>query len=130
VAVDLHCDPFVDELTLSFGGHPVPSYSSVISGSDGGDVMVMVGLDDQDESTEEIVGIHVYPLAGGVLLVRPQWRPISQPKPPVATIAAFITDVRRLFNRSGTPAPPMAQQLSRIAAARQSAPAVPAKHDD
>lgn len=116
-AVDLDYEPFVDELTLFFGGPPVPSYSDLIQAPEGDDVMVMVGIDEADESTGEVVGIHVYPLAAGALVDHPEWRALAAPSPSTEAVAAFIADVADLFERYWRPAPPIEEQLARLARA-------------
>lgn len=111
-AVDLDYEPLVDELTLFFGGPPVPSYSEVIEAPEGDDVMVMVGIDEAGESTGEVVGIHIYPLTAGALVEHPEWRAIAEPSPSTDAVARFIADVADLFARHWRPSPPIEEQLA------------------
>lgn len=113
-AVDFHYEPFVDELTLYFGRPLLSSYSDAIETPDGDDVMVMVGMDADEGSTGEVVGIHVYPFAAGALPAHPEWRALVEPAPPPEAIAAFVADVAALFKRYWTPALPMEEQLARL----------------
>jgi len=110
--VDLHYEPSVDELTLYFDGRPVPAYSDAIDAPDGDDVMIMIGMNDDETGTGEVVGIHVYPMAAGVLPTHPGWRPLTEPTPPHEAIAAFVAEVRDLFDRYWTPPPPIEEQLA------------------
>lgn len=112
--IDLAYEPFVDELTLYFGDRSVLNYSDPIETPDGGAVMVMIGMDEDDASTDEIVGIHVYPLAARAVLTHPAWRSLTNPSPPAEAVAAFVADVADLFERYWRPAPPIEEQLARF----------------
>ena len=116
--VDVDYYPPADELTLYFGGRPVPALTDTIDALEDGEVGVLVGLGPDDEDTGEVVGIHVYPLLYGAVQWRPAWARLAW-----ALIAMehgaeelreelprFISDVRDLFDRFWTPAPPIEEQ--------------------
>lgn len=102
-------DAVADELVFYFGGRPVPAVSDLIETSDGAAPAVLLGLDPDGEETGEIVGIHVYPLLAAAQ-ARPAWRALAEPDPPAEFVARFVAEVKDLFERYWTPAPPIEEQ--------------------
>lgn len=114
-----------DELVVYFGGRPVASFVDSINAPEGSDVGVLVGLDSAGNETGAVVGIHVYPLLVGAVADHPRWARIAW-----AALAGwehdggmlreelpgFVAEVRELFDRHGTPAPPMEAQVAALAA--------------
>lgn len=109
----LHFGEVADELLLFFSPEPVPSVSDpLVESPDGGETAVLIGLGPDDEETGEVVGIHVYPLLAGPAQAHPAWRGLTEPDPDPEVVARFVTEVRELFDRYWTPAPPIAEQLA------------------
>lgn len=127
---DVHYDLTADELTLYFGGRPVPAYSSFIDAPDGTDVAVFVGLGPDGRSTEEVVGIHVYPLLVGAVQWRPEWARLAWgalareegeegdegEEMLHEALPGFVADVADLFARYWKPAPPIDEPAVPVAA--------------
>ncbi|MBA3416224.1 MAG: hypothetical protein H0U10_13465 [Chloroflexia bacterium] len=110
----LHYGAVADELRLWFDPEPTGWFSDLIDAPEGDDVAVMVGMDSEYQSTDEVVGIHVYPLLAGAARHRPHWRRLAEPGPPLEAVASFVSEVRDLFERYWTPAPPIDEQLARL----------------
>jgi hypothetical protein len=111
---DFHYGAFADELRLWFDPEPVGWFSDPIDTPEGSDTAVMVGVDANGRSTNEIVGIHVFLLLDGPARHRPEWRRLAEPDPPADLVAAFVAEVRALFERHWRPAPPIAEQFSAL----------------
>lgn len=69
--VDIDYDPPSDELTIFFGGEPVPAICDPVEAL-GGDIAVMY-----DGTTGEVVGVQVIPLLLGAINDRPAWGAIA-----------------------------------------------------
>lgn len=109
----LHYGAVADELVLYFTDEPVRSFSDLIDAPEGDDTAVLVGLTADDEETNDVIGIHVYPLLAGAAEARPAWRALAEPAPPAEVVARFVAEVKELFDRFWTPAPPIEEQLAR-----------------
>ncbi len=106
--VDLDYDAPADELTLFFAGRPLPSYCDPIDAPDS-DVAIMVGMNEDESSTGEIVGIQVIPLLVGAVHAHPGWATLAwgvmagydDDETLRAAIATFLADVADLYARYG-----------------------------
>lgn len=92
-------DEPADELTIFFGGKPVPAVSDPLDAPEG-DAYLLV-----EEGTGAVVGLHVIPLVAGAVPAFPAWRRLAEPDPPPAAVAAFIADVAALAARWGADGP-------------------------
>ena len=126
--VDLDYDPPADELTLFFGGKPVPSYCDPFHVDGYEDVAIMVDLGPDDSSSGEIVGIQVIPLLVGAVQKHPEWAILAwgsltgftwEEEMLRAAIADFIAEVADLFERYWTPPPPIEEQVAHLARSGQ-----------
>jgi len=113
--VSIDYDPASDELTLYFGGKPISSTVDPISSPGNDYAAVMIGLNDDESSTEHVVGIQVMPLLVGAVQQHPDWArlawgamvgPGTEDELLRSAVAAFIDEVADLFARYWTPAPP------------------------
>lgn len=121
--VDVDYDPPSDELTLYFGGKPVPSVVDPIDSPGRDYVAVMIGLNDDESSPNEIVGIQVMPLLVGAVQQHPDWAVLAwgsltgfrwEEEMMRAAVAAFIAEVADLFARHWTPPSPIEEQMARL----------------
>lgn len=103
---------YADELVVSFDDRPVASFSDPIDAPEGSDTAILVGMDADGRSTDEVVGIHVFPLLEGPAKHRPAWRRLAEPDPPTELVARFVAEVRDLFERYWTPPPPPEERLA------------------
>lgn len=116
-----------DEFLVYFGGQPVPAVSSSLDAPGFEDVAVMFALGAGDETTDEIVGVHVIPMMVGALREQPQWAKLVW-----AAMAGdygiemlrerlplFLDDVAEAYRKYWKPAPPIEEQLAEIARAAQ-----------
>ena len=69
--------PPADELVVSFGGTPVPKYVNPIEAPEADDLGIMVGMNDDESSTGEVVGLLVMPLLVGAVRRHPGWAAIA-----------------------------------------------------
>jgi hypothetical protein len=121
--VDLDYNGPADELTLFFGGRPVPSYCDPFDVEGFEDVAIMVGMDGDDASPGEVVGIQVIPLLLGAVRDHPRWATLAwgalsgfgwDAEPLRAEIARFVDEIAELHERHWAPAPPIEEQLARL----------------
>ena len=106
-AIDLDYDPPADELTLYFGGKPVPAFGDPLD-APGTGVALLVGMNEDETSTGEVVGIQVMPLLVGAVKAHPGWATLAwgalagygDDETLREAVAAFLVDVERLFARS------------------------------
>lgn len=106
--VDLAYNPPADELTLFFAGRPLPAFSDPIDALEG-DVAIMIGMNEDESSTGEIVGIQVMPLLVGAVHAHPGWATLAwgalagyeDDETVRAAVAAFLTDVAGLYAQYG-----------------------------
>ncbi len=106
--VDFQYNPPADELTLFFDGRPLPSYCDPIDAPEG-DVAIMVGMNEDESSTGEIVGVQVLPLLVGAVNSYPGWATLArgslagyeEDETVRAAVAAFLVDVAALYERYG-----------------------------
>jgi hypothetical protein len=115
-------DVRADEFLVYFGGKPVPAISDPLDAPGFDDVAIMFALADDDEITDEIVGVQVIPMLLGAVPEQPSWailvwaamagdygRELLEERLP-----AFLDDVREAFDRYWTPPPSMEEQLAEI----------------
>ena len=122
--VDVDYDVPADELTLFFGGRPVPSVCDPFEAPGFEDVAIMVGENEDDSSTREVVGIQVIPLLLGAVRDRPEWAALAWAvmagdlgQETLRTeLPGFIAEVAEAFERYWTP-PPIEEQVVRLARA-------------
>jgi hypothetical protein len=120
-------DVRADEFLVYFGGKPVPAVSDPLDGPGFEDVAIMVGLGPDDEETGEIVGVQVIPMMLGAVPEHPHWAVLTW-----AAMAgdygaellrerlpAFLDEIAEAYKRYWRPAPPIEEQLARIAEAAQ-----------
>lgn len=121
--VDLDYNAPADELTLFFGGRPVPSYCDPFDVEGFEDVAIMVGMGDDDSTAGEVVGIQVIPLLVGAVRDHPRWATLAwgalsgfgwEAEPLRTEIARFVAEIAELHERHWTPAPPIEEQLARL----------------
>lgn len=111
-----------DEFLVYFGGKPVPKVCDPLDAPGFGDVAIMIGLDADNEETDEIVGVQVIPMLLGAVQDQPQWAILAW-----AAMAGefgaemlkerlpdFLAQVQEAFDRYWTPAPPIEEQLAAI----------------
>jgi hypothetical protein len=116
-------DVRADEFLVYFGGKPVPAVSDPLDGPGFEDVAIMVGLGPDDEETAEIVGVQVIPMMLGAIPDQPRWSALTW-----AALAGeygtelmkerlpiFLDQIAEAFRKYWTPAPPIDEQLARIA---------------
>lgn len=117
-----HYGVAADELVVYFGEQPVPSFVDAIDAPDVDGLGLLVEENGDVTCAEEVVGVHVYPLLFSAVQGRPEWARLAwallagdlgeQERP--ALLAAFVAEVRELFDRHWTPAPPIAEQLAAL----------------
>lgn len=119
--VSIDYDPASDGLTLYFGGKPISSTVDPISSPGNDYAAVMIGLNDDESSTEHVVGIQVMPLLVGAVQRHPDWAVLAwgaltgfrwEEEMMRAAVGAFIAEVAELFDRYWTPAPPWEEQVA------------------
>jgi len=119
----VHYDPLADELLVYFGGRPVPKYVSPIGAPAGDYAAVLVGMDENDDPSAEIVGLHVMPLLVGAVQKHPKWAILAwgaltdfryEEEMLRSALADFVAEVRDIFDRYWTPPPPIEEQLARL----------------
>lgn len=110
----LHDGTVADEFVLYFADQPIRSFSDLIDAPEGDDTAVLIGVDEDDAETGEVVGVRVYPLLAGAARTHPAWRALADPNPAPEAVARFVAEVEALFARYWTPAPPIAEQLARL----------------
>lgn len=116
-----------DEFLVYFGGKPVAKLCDPLDAPGFEDVAIMIGLDANDEETNEIVGVQVIPMLLGAVQDQPEWAILAW-----AAMAgdfgdgllrerlpAFLDAVHDAFDRYWTPPPPMEEQLAAIERARK-----------
>ena len=108
----LDYDGYADEMVLYFDGAPSPAVNDAIDTPSDSDTALLVGLGPDGKDTGEVVGIHVYPLLAGAARKPAYWGRLAEPEPPAELIARFVAEVRDMFERYWTPAPPVAEQLA------------------
>lgn len=112
-----------DEFLVYFGGKSVPKVSDPLEAPGFEDVAIMIGLGPDDEETGEIVGVQVIPMMLGAVPEQPHWSRLVW-----ATMAGeygtellkerlplFLDEVAQAFRTYWQPAPPIEEQLARIA---------------
>ncbi len=107
-------DEIADELVIYFGSEPIAAMSDLIDAPEGDDAALLLRLDADGRSTDEVVGIHVYPLVAGAARQPAHWRRLAAPNPPAELVENFVADVRDLFERYWTPAPPIEEQFAAL----------------
>ena len=88
-------DPPADELVVYFGGTLVPKYVNPIDAPEADDLGLMVGMNEDESSTGEVIGLHDDPAY-------------------LEALADFLAEAEELFDRYRTPPPPMDEQLARL----------------
>jgi hypothetical protein len=122
-AVRVSYDVPADEFLVHFRGKSVPAVSDPFDAPGFPHVAVMFGLGPDDEETGEIVGVHVIPMMLGTIPERPEWAALVW-----AAMAGeygaellkeqlpiFLDQVAEAFRAYWKPAPPIEEQLARIA---------------
>src|SRR4051794_17210866 len=66
-----------DELLIYFGGKPVPAVSDPLNAPGFHGVALMFAVGEDDESTEEIVGVQVMPMLLGAVQDQPHWAALA-----------------------------------------------------
>lgn len=121
--IDVHFDPLADEFLVYFAGKPVPSFSDPFHVDGFEDVAILIDLQSDDSSTNEVVGIQVMPLLVGAVQKHPEWAVLAwgaltgfryEEEMLRTALAAFVAEVRDLFERHWTPPPPIEEQLARL----------------
>jgi hypothetical protein len=115
-------DPLADEFLVYFGGKPVPAMSDPLDGPGFEDVAIMVGLGENGESTDAIVGVQVIPMLLGAVQDQPHWAALvwAAMAGDYGTellkerLPSFLDEVARAFREYWTPAPPIEEQLAEI----------------
>lgn len=111
-----------DEFLVYFGGKPVPAISDPLAAPGFEGVAIMLGVGEDDESTEEIVGVQVIPMLLGAVQEKPEWAVLAW-----AAMAGdygtellrerlpgFLTEVQHAFSRYWTPPPSIEEQMARM----------------
>jgi hypothetical protein len=111
-----------DEFLVYFGGRPVPAISDPLDAPGFHDVAIMLGVGENDEATDEIVGVQVIPILLGAVQEQPRWAVLAW-----AALAGdyggellkerlpiFLDDVADAVRRYWTPPPPMEEQLVQL----------------
>lgn len=94
-----------DELVLYFEDRNSPHYVDFIDAPGLPDAAVLIGVDEDDEETGEIVGVQVDLLLARAANLRPAWRVLAESSPPPEAVARLVADIRDLFARYWTPPP-------------------------
>jgi hypothetical protein len=115
-----------DEFLVYFGGKPVRKISSPLHAPGFEDVAIMIGLGENDETTDEIVGVQVIPMLLGAVQDQPSWAILAW-----AAMAGdygaellkehlpgFLDQVRQAFEQYWTP-PPIEEQLAQLRCGKQ-----------
>jgi hypothetical protein len=87
------------------------------------DVAIMVGLDEDHESTDEIVGIQVIPMLLGAVSDQSHWAALAWAAMAgdfgtellKERLPTFLDEVATAFREHWTPAPPIEEQLASMA---------------
>lgn len=107
--VDVDDDPPADELTLFYGGQPVPSVSRFLTEPGFEDVAILV-----DDATDQIVGIQAIPFLVGAVHHHPCWAVLAwasltdrkwEAEMVNAAISAAIADIRATLDHAKPPPP-------------------------
>lgn len=101
----LFYSPLADELVLYFKDRNSPHYVDFIDAPGLPDAAVLVGVDEDDVETGEIVGVQVDLLVARAANLRPAWRALAEPNPSPAAVARLVADIAELFARYWTPPP-------------------------
>jgi hypothetical protein len=118
-----------DEFLVYFCGKPVPKVSDPLDAPGLEDTSIMFALGEDDESTDEIVGVHVIPMLLGAVQEKPEWAVLAW-----AAMAGehgtellrerlpgFLTEVQNAFSRYWTPPPSLEEQMADAIQAKRSA---------
>ncbi len=70
-------DAPADELLIHFGGRSVPSFSDTLEAPGFAQVAVMVGMNPDETSTGEVVGVQVMPLLLEAVKEHPEWAALA-----------------------------------------------------
>lgn len=115
-------DVIADEFLVYFGGRPVPAVSDPLNAPGFSGVAVMIGLDENNNSTDEIVGVQVIPMLLGAVPDQPHWSALAWAAMAgdygkellQEQLPTFLEEVARAFREFWTPAPPIEEQLAKI----------------
>lgn len=123
-------DPLADEFLVYFAAKPVPAYSDPFDVEGFEDVALRIDLQPDETSTNEVVGIQVIPFLVGAVPKHPAWAVLAwgaltefryEEEMLRDALAAFVAEVRDLFEQHWTPPPPIAEQLARLPHAARNA---------
>lgn len=95
--------PLADELVLYFSDRNSPHYVDFIDAPGFGDAAVLIGVDEDDEETGEIVGVQVDLLVSHASRRRPAWRALAEPTPSPEEVAGLVVDIGALLARYWKP---------------------------
>jgi hypothetical protein len=121
-------DVGADEFLIFFGGKPVPAISDILVDAPGfNDVAVMLALDKDRRSTDEIVGVQVIPMLLGAVQEQPHWAILTWAAMAgdygtellKERLPGFLDEVAAAFRQYWKPAPPIEEQMAEIERARQ-----------
>jgi hypothetical protein len=120
-------DVVADEFLVYFGGMPVPAVSDPLNAPGYSGVAIMVGIGEDRESTEEIVGVQVIPMLLGAVPDQPHWAALAWAAMAgdygtellQERLPTFLDEVARAYRDHWTPAPPIEEQLAAIASRRK-----------
>jgi len=101
----LFCSSLADELVLYFEDRNSPHYVDFIDAPGLSDAATLIGVDEDDEETGEIVGVQVDLLLARAANLRPAWRVLASANPPPEAVACLVADIGALFARYWTPPP-------------------------
>lgn len=101
----LHYSSLADELVLYFEDRTSRHYVDFIDAPGLPDAAVLIGVDEDDEETGEIVGVQVDLLVARAANVRPAWRALAEPNLSPEVVTRLVSDIGELFARYWTPPP-------------------------
>ena len=115
-----------DEFLVYLGGKPVPSVSDPLNAPGFRGAAIMLGSGDDDEATDEIVGVQVIPMLLGAVPEQPNWAILvwAAMAGDFGTelikerLPAFLDEIRNAVEQYWTPPPSMEEQRAEIARAK------------
>jgi hypothetical protein len=118
-----------DEFLVYFGGKPVPAVSDPLDAPGFEDVAIMLGVDADDEETDEIVGVQVIPMLLGAVQDQPAWAALAWAAMAgdfgtellKERLPGFLTEVHQAFSQHWTPPPSIEEQMADLARVEKTA---------